>query len=113
MKRKSTFFLMAVTLGCLAASQRGEVLAEERVSTVRPMKGHSWHAKNFADMLREMAEQVKKNMPSGDNRAWQSADQRIFHFPFDICHYLSFVIGRRKQGKCDPMKKKWEMENDK
>jgi Putative esterase len=36
----------------------------------RPMKGHSWHSKNFADMLREMAEQVKKNTPSGESRAW-------------------------------------------
>jgi hypothetical protein len=36
----------------------------------RPMKGHSWHAKNFADMLREMAEQVKKHAPSGESRAW-------------------------------------------
>jgi hypothetical protein len=36
----------------------------------RPMKGHSWHAKNFADMLRDMAEQVKKNTPAGDSRAW-------------------------------------------
>jgi hypothetical protein len=34
------------------------------------MKGHSWHAKNFADMLRDMAEQVKKNTPAGDSRAW-------------------------------------------
>jgi hypothetical protein len=36
----------------------------------RPMKGHSWHSKNFADMLREMAEQVKRNTPAGDSRAW-------------------------------------------
>ena len=36
----------------------------------RPKKGHSWHAKNFADMLREMAEQIKKNTPSGESRAW-------------------------------------------
>jgi hypothetical protein len=36
----------------------------------RPMKGHSWHSKNFADMLREMAERVKKNTPSGESRAW-------------------------------------------
>ena len=36
----------------------------------RPMKGHSWHAKNFADMLRDMAEQVKKNTPASDSRAW-------------------------------------------
>jgi hypothetical protein len=36
----------------------------------RPKKGHSWHAKNFADMLREMAEQIKRNTPSGDSRAW-------------------------------------------
>jgi len=36
----------------------------------RPMKGHSWHSKNFADLLREMAEQVKKNTPAGDSRAW-------------------------------------------
>jgi hypothetical protein len=36
----------------------------------RPMKGHSWHATNFADMVREMAEQVKRNTPAGDSRAW-------------------------------------------
>jgi Putative esterase len=36
----------------------------------RPLKGHSWHAKNFADMLREMAKQVKKNTPAGESRAW-------------------------------------------
>jgi len=32
--------------------------------------GRSWHEKNFADMLREMAEQVKKNAPPGESRAW-------------------------------------------
>jgi hypothetical protein len=36
----------------------------------RPMKGHSWHEKNFAEMLRDMAEQIKKNAPSGENRDW-------------------------------------------
>ena len=36
----------------------------------RPMKGHSWHAQNFADMLRDMAEQVKKTTPASDSRAW-------------------------------------------
>jgi len=36
----------------------------------RPMKGHSWHARNFADMLREMADQIKKNTPAGDSRVW-------------------------------------------
>jgi hypothetical protein len=36
----------------------------------RPMKGHSWHATNFADMLREMAGLVKKNTPSGESLAW-------------------------------------------
>lgn len=36
----------------------------------RPLKGHSWHAKTFADMLRDMAEQVKKNTPAGESRAW-------------------------------------------
>ena len=36
----------------------------------RPMKGHSWHSKSFADLLREMAEQVKKRTPSGESRAW-------------------------------------------
>ena len=36
----------------------------------RPMKGHSWHATNFADMIREMSEQVRKNTPQGDSRAW-------------------------------------------
>jgi hypothetical protein len=36
----------------------------------RPMKGHSWHSKNFADMIRDMAEQIKKNTPSGESLAW-------------------------------------------
>ena len=36
----------------------------------RPMKGHSYHAVNFADMIRQMAEQVKKNTPAGENKAW-------------------------------------------
>ncbi len=36
----------------------------------RPLKGHSWHAKNFADMLREMAEQIKRNTPAGDSQGW-------------------------------------------
>ena len=36
----------------------------------RPLKGHSWHSKNFADLLREMAEQVKRNVPPGESRAW-------------------------------------------
>jgi hypothetical protein len=36
----------------------------------RPLKGHSWHEKNFADMLRDMAEQVKRNTPAGDSRTW-------------------------------------------
>jgi Putative esterase len=36
----------------------------------RPMKGHSWHSKNFADLLREMADQIKKRTPAGDSLAW-------------------------------------------
>jgi Putative esterase len=36
----------------------------------RPLKGHSWHTKNFADMLRDMAELVKRNTPAGESRAW-------------------------------------------
>lgn len=36
----------------------------------RPMKGHSWHAVNFADMMRQMGEQVKRNTPAGESRAW-------------------------------------------
>src|SRR5262249_62013506 len=36
----------------------------------RPMKGHSWHPRTVADMLREMAGQVKRNTPAGDSRAW-------------------------------------------
>ena len=38
----------------------------------RPMKGHSWHATNFAEMLRAMAAQVKANSPPGDRLAWLS-----------------------------------------
>jgi hypothetical protein len=36
----------------------------------RPLKGHSWHAKNFADMIRDMAAQVKRNAPTGESRSW-------------------------------------------
>ena len=36
----------------------------------RPLKGHSYHAVNFADMIRQMSEQVKKNTPPGESRAW-------------------------------------------
>ena len=36
----------------------------------RPLKGHSWHAKNFADMMRDMGEHVKRNTPDNDSRAW-------------------------------------------
>jgi S-formylglutathione hydrolase FrmB len=36
----------------------------------RPLKGHSYHAVNFADMIRQMAEQVKKNTPAGESLAW-------------------------------------------
>jgi hypothetical protein len=36
----------------------------------RPMKGHSWHAVNFADMLREMAGLIKRNTPAGASLAW-------------------------------------------
>lgn len=36
----------------------------------RPLKGHSWHATNFADMIREMANLVKRNTPMGDTQSW-------------------------------------------
>jgi hypothetical protein len=37
----------------------------------RPTKGHSWHAFTWAEMVRRMAEHVKKNAPPGeDTRAW-------------------------------------------
>ncbi|MGH9828475.1 MAG: hypothetical protein ACREDR_35065, partial [Blastocatellia bacterium] len=37
----------------------------------RPMKGHGWHPMNWADLLREMATQVKKNAPkNSDTAAW-------------------------------------------
>lgn len=35
----------------------------------RPMKGHSWHLTDWAGMLREMAEYIRKNAPAGDNSA--------------------------------------------
>jgi len=37
------------------------------------MKEHGWHAQNFADIIRDMAEAVKKNAPPGeDTKAWTS-----------------------------------------
>jgi hypothetical protein len=35
----------------------------------RPMKGHNWHLYDWAEMLREMAEHIKKNAPVGENTA--------------------------------------------
>jgi hypothetical protein len=35
----------------------------------RPMKGHNWHLYDWAEMLREMAEHIKKNAPAGENTA--------------------------------------------
>ena len=35
----------------------------------RPKKGHNWHLTHFADMLREMAGQVRKNAPPDENPA--------------------------------------------
>jgi hypothetical protein len=37
----------------------------------RPMKGHSWHAFPWSEMVQRMAAQVKKNAPPGeDTSAW-------------------------------------------
>ena len=35
----------------------------------RPMKGHNWHLYDWAEMLREMAEHIKKKAPAGENTA--------------------------------------------
>jgi len=35
----------------------------------RPMKGHGWHPMTWADLLRDMAAQVKKDAPAGSNSA--------------------------------------------
>lgn len=33
----------------------------------RPKQGHSWHHKDFSEMIREMAEHVKKTAPAGED----------------------------------------------
>ncbi len=33
----------------------------------RPKKGHNWHLTTWADLIREMAEHVKRNAPAGEN----------------------------------------------
>lgn len=38
----------------------------------RPMKGHWWHSQTWAEMLKEMAEQISANAPPGETRAWMS-----------------------------------------
>lgn len=44
---------------------------EGRFEFGRPMKGHSWHLTDWAGMLREMSEYVKKNAPTGaDTAGW-------------------------------------------
>jgi hypothetical protein len=32
----------------------------------RPMEGHGWHSKTFADLIREMADYVRKTAPAGE-----------------------------------------------
>jgi S-formylglutathione hydrolase FrmB len=39
----------------------------------RPMKGHWWHPKNFADVLRDMAVQINANAPTGERQAWNES----------------------------------------
>lgn len=36
----------------------------------RPMKGHWWHPQNFAQIIQDMAVQIRKNAPDGDSTAW-------------------------------------------
>lgn len=38
----------------------------------RPLKGHWWHPRNWADMVREMAKQVSANAPPGESKDWLS-----------------------------------------
>lgn len=38
----------------------------------RPLKGHWWHPKNFAQMLRDMARQVRANASAGESTSWLS-----------------------------------------
>lgn len=40
---------------------------EGRFEFGRPMKGHNWHLTDWAGMLREMAEHIKKNAPAGED----------------------------------------------
>ena len=36
----------------------------------RPMKGHWWHPKNFAEVLRDMASQIVSHTPAGESMEW-------------------------------------------
>jgi hypothetical protein len=46
---------------------------EGRFEYGRPMKGHSWHLTDWAGMLREMAEYIRKNAPAGeDTSRWNN-----------------------------------------
>lgn len=42
---------------------------EGEFSFGRPMKGHSWHKTTWAELVRQMAEYVRKNTPAGQNAA--------------------------------------------
>jgi len=42
---------------------------EGRFEFGRPKKGHNWHATDFAQMLREVAEHMKKAAPHGEDSA--------------------------------------------
>ncbi len=37
----------------------------------RPMKGHSWHAWTWAEMVRDIAAHIRRNAPAGEDvDAW-------------------------------------------
>lgn len=42
---------------------------EAEFSFGRPMKGHSWHKTTWAELVRQMAEYVRKSTPAGQNAA--------------------------------------------
>ncbi len=65
------FYLnLAVYLFEIFARQTTNPKSDASFEYGRPLKGHSWHSKTFADMLREMGEHVKRNTPIADSRGW-------------------------------------------
>jgi hypothetical protein len=63
---------LAVYLFEDSAKSRTNPVADATFEYGRPMQGHGWMPMTFPELIRQMAEQITRNAPAGENtRAWK------------------------------------------